>query len=414
SIVRCCCSASISSESSDDESTQKPFPVPESLRSKAATGQNALLVGGGAASPNPRSISALQLPGPGMYSEYAKNLRKEIMEGLRYILRTKNEYTFVYHGSGTTATTAVMDNLLEQGDKIVVGVYGHWSSIAAEIAERLGANVIRLKKPLGSRLTLEEIEKALSEHKPKVLYLLHGESTTGIFQPLDGIGNVCEKYGTLFAMDLVATIAQVPFDMDALKIDVAMMNTQKGIGGIVGLAPVSFSPKAVAMIKNRKTRPRVYHTDVTEQAREWLIEKPKCYQVGTCVHSTSLALFHMLREALANVVDEGIENVWARHEASNRYMYDRVAQMGLEFVVPVKKDRLPGTLIVKCPKGKDAHKIVSFMWDKYQIEISSGFGPQTFGKCIRIGLFGHNARVETAEIILDALEQTLGSPETDA
>ncbi|ODM91082.1 Serine--pyruvate aminotransferase, mitochondrial [Orchesella cincta] len=403
-----------SPEPFENESIRKPLPVPKCLSNRAATGEKGMLAGGGACTPYPRSFEAMKLACPGMYYTYAKTIRKEIMEGLRYILQTKNQYTFAYHGSGSTGTTAVMDNLIEQGDKVAVGVYGHWSSIAADIAERLGANVIRLKKPLGSRLTLEEIEKALSEHKPKVLYLLHGESTTGILQPLDGIGEACEKYGTILAVDLVSTVAQIPIEMDRMKIDVVMMNTQKAIGGVVGLAPVSYSPKAIAIIRNRKTPPRVYQTDVLEQAREWLIEEPKWYQVESCLHSVSLALLHMLREGLANIVDEGIENVWARHDQSSRYIFDRAEEMGLEFVVPVKEDRLPGTLLVKCPKGKDAYKVTGYMWDKHRIELSTGFGPPTIGKCIRVGLFGENARLDVAETIMDALKDSLSSPETNA
>ncbi|CAL8138968.1 unnamed protein product [Orchesella dallaii] len=388
------------------------YKKPECLKSPLET-ESRLLATGGPANPYNRSFDSLQLPILGMLEDPSIKILFDIQDGIRYVLQTKNEYTLVYHGTGTTGMTGVLDNMIEPGEKVLVGIIGYWATVASNIAKRLGANVIQMEKPHGSRFSLSEIEAALKQHRPNILYLINGESTTGVYQPLEGIGELCYKYDCISIIDVVATVGQQPIKMDENKIDVVYLSSQKGCGGIVGLAPVSFSPRAMRKVRRRQTVPKFYQTDITEQADAWYITMPVEQRNEAFLHSISMSLLYSLREGLANVVEEGIENVWQRHADTHRYIQFRARKLGLEPYVKNPEDRLIGTTIFWAPKGKDAVKIEHYMLEKFNIEISVGLFVD-MGKVIRVGLFGSNANRATATVVMDALEFALNSTDTNS
>ncbi|ODM96139.1 Serine--pyruvate aminotransferase, mitochondrial [Orchesella cincta] len=389
------------------------FPLiaaPESLKLPLLTG-NRFLVSGGASNPSRRAFQAMQRPLLGTFENGTRRILSDIQDGLRYILQTKNAYTLAFHGTGTTALLGVLDNLIEPGDKILVGVNGHWGQIVANLsAQRFGADVVKMEKPFGTRFSLDEIRLALQLHRPDFLYLASGESTTGVYQPLEGVGELCHRYNCITIADVVATVGQQPINMDANKIDAVYMNSQKGCGGIVGLAPVSFSSRAMNKIKRRTTLAKNYQTDMNGQAKAWFIESSELH--SAYVHSISLPLLYMLREGLANVADEGLENVWSRHKDAHRFLQRRAASLGLEHFVPNYDDRLVGASLYKVPAGKDAYKIQTYMLNKHSTEIYPGY-KILLGKVIRFGFIGSNANRETVSKVMSALEDALASPSTD-
>ncbi|CAL8138964.1 unnamed protein product [Orchesella dallaii] len=388
------------------------YEKPECLQFPLET-QPRLLASGGPTNPYNRSFDSLRLPMLGMLEDPTIKILFDIQDGIRYVLQTKNEYTLVYHGTGVMGMSGVLDNLIEPGDKVLVGVIGFWSDVGARNAERFGANVIRMEKPIGSRFSLREIEAGIKQHRPKILYLVNGESSTGVYQPLEGIGNLCHKYDCITIIDVVATVGQQPLKMDEDKIDVVFMNSQKGLGGIVGLSPVSYSPRAMSKVRRRRSLPRILQTDINAQAEAWFITKPIESKHEVYVHSLSVTLLYSLREGLARVAEEGIENVWNRHADTHRYVHFRATKIGLEPFVANPEDRLEGISIFVTPPGKDAFKIEKYMLEKFRIEISPGL-VTTLGKVIRIGLIGNNANRETAARLMDALEIALNSTETNS
>ncbi|CAL8085331.1 unnamed protein product [Orchesella dallaii] len=387
------------------------YEKPECLQSPLEP-ENRLLVSGAAANPYKRSFEALRLPMLGHMGDRTIKMLSEIQEGLRYVLQTKNEYTLAYHGTGTTGMSGVLDNMIEPGDKILVGVMGYWGDKVAKIAQRFGAIVIRMEKSPGSRLSLSEIEAELEMHRPDLLFLVSGESSTCVYQPVEGIGELCYKYDCISIIDVIATAGIQPIRMDENKIDVVYFNTHKGCGGIVGLSPVSYSPRAMSKVKRRQTLPRIYQTDITVQAEAWYITMPKESPHDGWRHSFSICLLYSLREVLARIVEEGIENVWERHADTHRYFTSRAEKLGLEHFVPNPEDRLLATIMFKVPPGKDGYKIVSYISEKYQIDISPGLFVN-MGKVLRVGLFGNNANRETAATVIEALESALNSTATD-
>ncbi|CAL8138976.1 unnamed protein product [Orchesella dallaii] len=389
------------------------YPSPDSLTSPLQTEPRRRLVSGGATNPYNRSFDALRLPMMGMMEDPTIKILFDIQDGIRYVLQTKNEYTVAYHGTGTTGMSGVLDNMIEPRDKVLVCIIGYWGNVVAKIAQRFGANVVRMEKSHGSRFSLNEIEAGLHRHRPNILYLVNGESSTGVYQPIDGIGNLCHKYNCITIVDVIATVGQQPIKMDENKIDVVYMNSQKGLGGIVGLSPVSFSPRAMRKVRRRRSFPVIYQTDINEQADAWFITKPVESRHEAYTHSISVSLLYMLREGLARVAEEGIENVWERHADTHSYIQFRAAKLGLESFVPKPEDRLIGTSIWKAPRGKDGFKIEKYMLEKFGIEISPGLFIAS-GKVIRVGLFGSNANREAVSRIMDALEIALNSTETNS
>ncbi|CAL8138958.1 unnamed protein product [Orchesella dallaii] len=384
---------------------------PQCLKAPLQT-ESRLLASGGATNPYNRSFDSLRFPTMGMLEDGAVKIMSEVQDGIRHLLQTENDYTLVYHGTGTTGMTGVLDNMIEPGDKILVGEMGYWATVAVNIAKRLGANVIQMETSHGSRFSLSEIEAALQKHRPTILYLINGESSTGVYQPLEGIGELCYKYDCISIIDVVATVGQQPIKMDENKIDVVYFNSQKGCGGIVGLAPVSFSPRAIRKVRRRQTLPKIYQTDITEQADAWYITMSAEQRNEAFLHSFSMSLLYSLREGLARIVEEGIENVWYRHADTHRYLQFRAEKLGLEPYVRNPEDRLIGTTVFWAPKGKDAVKIEHYMLEKFNIAISAGLFVDV-GKVIRIGLFGNNANRVAATKVMDALEIALHATETN-
>ncbi|CAL8090239.1 unnamed protein product [Orchesella dallaii] len=335
------------------------YEKPESLQSPLEP-ETRLLVSGAAANPYKRSFEALRLPMLGHMGDRTIKMLSEIQEGLRYVLQTKNEYTLAYHGTGTTGMSGVLDNMIEPGDKILVGVKGYWGDKVAKIAQRFGANVVRMEQTPGSRFSLNQIEAELEMHRPDILFLVSGESSTCVYQPLEGIGELCYK----------------------------------------------------SKVKRRETPPRIYQTDITVQAEAWYITMPKESPHDGWRHSFSICLLYSLREVLARIVEEGIENVWERHADTHKYFTSRAEKLGLEHFVPNPEDRLVATIMFKVPTGKDGYKIVNYISEKFQIDISPGLFVN-MGKVLRVGLFGSNANRETAATVIEALESALNSTQTD-
>lgn len=121
----------------------------------------------------------------------------DIKEGLQYVLQTRNDFTLAVHGTATAGCHAVLDNLIEEGDKVLALINGYWGELMANMSERLGAQVVRFNRAPGTVFTLDEIENALRVHRPDIVLVVQGESSTTVRQPLEGVGDLCEKYDFL-------------------------------------------------------------------------------------------------------------------------------------------------------------------------------------------------------------------------
>lgn len=370
---------------------QKPLSVPEKL-----------LMGPGPSNCPPRVLHAMSLPVLGHLHPETCSIMDEVKAGIQYAFQTRNPLTLAVSTSGHGGMEAAMCNLIEPGDIVLVAVHGIWGERAADMARRYGGNVKTIEKPAGENFCLNAVERGLSQHRPVVFFITQGESSTGVYQPLEGLGVLCHKYNCLLIVDTVASLGGVPVYTDQWEIDVIYSGSQKVLGAPPGLAPISFSPRALAKIESRKTPIAVFYWDMKLLGTYWAcFGTPRIYH-----HTIPVSLLYGLREGLSIVVEEGINKCIARHQACARRFHDGLEKLGLSLFVEKKEARLPTVTTIKVPKGVDWRLVQEFAMKKYRLEISGGLGP-TAGKVMRIGLMGYNATMEKVDLALKALGEGL-------
>lgn len=370
----------------------KPISVP-----------NRLLLGPGPSNLAPRILAAGGLQMIGHMHKEMYQIMDEIKQGIQYVFQTKNRLTLAISGSGHSALEAALLNLLEPGDSFLVGVNGIWGQRAAEIGERAGARTHPMTKDPGGHYTLQEVEEGLAQHKPAVLFLTQGESSSGILQPLEGFGELCHRYKCLLLVDCVASLGGAPIHMDQQGIDVLYSGSQKVLNAPPGTALISFSDKARDKIYSRKTKPYSFYLDIKLLANFWSCDddQPRTYH-----HTTPVISLYSLRESLALIAEEGLENSWRRHREVTSYLQERLQELGLQLFVKDPALRLPTVTTVAVPAGYNWRDIVNYLTDHFSIEITGGLGP-SLGKVLRIGLLGCNATRENVDRVTQALKEAL-------
>ncbi|XP_053565881.1 alanine--glyoxylate aminotransferase [Bombina bombina] len=336
-----------------------------------------------------------------MHSEMFQ-IMDNIKQGIHYAFQTQNTLTLAVSGSGHCAMEAALFNVLEKGDVFLVAVNGIWGERAADIAERIGADVHRLIKPPGEGFTLKDVEKALAEHKPCLFFITHGESSSGVVQPLDGIGELCHRYNCLLLVDSVASLGGAPIYMDKQGIDILYSGSQKVLNAPPGTAPISFSEAASKKIFNRKTKPPSLYVDLTWLANYWGCDgKPRIYH-----HTGPVTNFFTLREGLAMLAEQGLERSWELHRENALRLHKGLEALGLKLFVKDPALRLPTVTTICVPAGYDWKDITTYIMKNYSIEITGGLGPST-GKVLRIGLMGYNSTKTNVDRVLEALRNAL-------
>ncbi|XP_062987609.1 alanine--glyoxylate aminotransferase [Elgaria multicarinata webbii] len=383
-------------------SSQKQLVPPPAPLLQPLSVPDRLLLGPGPSNSSPRILSAggRQLIGH-MHKEMIQ-IMDEIKLGIQYAFQTQNPLTLAVSGTGHCAMEAALLNMVEQGDKVMVAVNGFWGERATDIAERLGAEVHQLVKAPGEYFTLEEIERGLVEHAPLLFFITHGESSTGVAQPLDGLGELCHRYNCLLLVDAVASLGGTPILMDQQGIDILYSGSQKVLSAPPGASPISFSKRARNKISTRKTKPISFYLDMEELTKYWgCDDNPRKYH-----HTAPINTFFCLREALAILAEKGLENSWKIHKENSQYLCAGLQKLGLQLFVNEPDARLPTVNTVFVPKGYDWKEITEYIMKNHGIEISGGLGASA-GKVLRIGLMGYNSTKFNVDRILNALEDAL-------
>ncbi|XP_031452351.1 serine--pyruvate aminotransferase [Phasianus colchicus] len=376
-------------------------PLPRELLRPLAV-PHRLLLGPGPSnvSPRVRAAGGQQILGH-MHPEVLQ-VMDDIKAGIQYAFQTQNRLTLAISGTGHCAMEAALINLLEGNDTMLVGTNGIWGQRAADIARRLGAKVHELLKPPGEYFTLQDIQEGLAQHKPSMLFITHGESSTGVLQPLEGLGELCHRHGCLLLVDAVASLGGAPILMDQQGIDVLYTGSQKALSAPPGSSPISFSERAREKMLRRKTRPPSFYLDMDCLASYWGCSgEPRMYH-----HTVPISGIFCLREALAILAEQGLENSWEQHQAVCTRLCQGLQDLGLELFVKEEAVRLPTVTTVRVPEGYNWKEITAFLMDKHSIEISGGLGP-TAGKVLRIGLMGYNATQDNVDRLLRALRDAL-------
>lgn len=358
-------------------------------------------MGPGPANADPRILAAQTLPLLGhMHPPFLK-IMDEVCQGLRYVFQTDSKYTLCVSGTGHAGMEAAIANLVEPGETVVIGNKGIWGARVCDMAERFGANVIDMKVEPGKTFSLDVMTEYLQKHKPALLFLCQGESSTGVQQNLAGIGDVCRQTGTLLLVDTVCSLGGVPLFADEWKIDCIYSGSQKCLSAPPGGAPLMLNDRAMDKLKNRKTKVRSYYLDMNLVGDYWGWYGSRSYH-----HTGMVSMWYAMREALALVAEEGLPAMWERHQKVHEQLWEGLSKMGLEPFVEDPKDRLCTVNTIKVPEGVDWAAVVKNSMDTYNVEIAGGLGP-TIGKVWRVGLMGYNARAVNVEMVLAAFEDGL-------
>lgn len=343
------------------------------------------------------SCQVLAVMCPEMYA-----LMDGIKAGLKYFFQTTNDMTLAIDGAGHAAMEASLVNIVEPGDKVLVLDSGIWTQRAGDIAERCGAVVKSLTCPIGEVFSLTEIREGLQTFKPHVLFACQGDSSSGVLQPIEGIGDLCHQHDCLLVVDGVASFGGVPFFMDKWKVDVAYSGSQKVLSTPPGVSPISFGPRARAKMASRKTKVQSFYFDMTMQMKYWAVDGAK----RVYHHTTSVSLFYALRESLLMLAEEGLEASWNRHRKNAELLWEGLDKLGLELFVKNKAARLPTVTAIKVPAGIDFNAFNQYLAQTYSIEAVSGIGPSAANGW-RIGLLGNNSTPENVVAVLKAVDEGL-------
>ena len=357
-----------------------------------------ILLGPGPANVHPRVLGALSVPPVGHLDPTFLELMDELCNLLRYAWQTENKMTIAVSGTGSAAMEATIANSVEPGDVVLVGVKGYFGHRLVDMAGRYGGDVKQINKPWGEAFTLEEIKAGLETYKPKVLALVHAETSTGVRQPLEGVAELCHKYGCLLLVDTVTSLGGVPLFIDEWGIDLAYSCSQKGLSCPPGASPFTMSARALEKLQNRQSKVPNWYLDMSLLTKYW--GSDRVYH-----HTAPINMNYAFREALRLVAEEGLEARWARHQKNAELLWSGLAELNLKCHVP-KETRLPTLTTVRIPEGVDGKAVCRKLLNEYNIEIAGGLG-DLGGKVWRIGLMGHNSRPENVLLLLEALKTVL-------
>ncbi len=364
-----------------------------------------VLMGAGPSASYPEALRAMGANTLGHLDPEFLTIMGNVGTMLRRVFKTKNPITGAVPGTGTAGMEAGLCNLIEPGDEVLCLVFGYFSNRMKQMCERMGAVVTLLERPWGTAFTTEEVKAALDKMKnPRVVTVVQAETSTGILQPVEEIIQLAHDRGALVVVDAVTSLAGCPLYTDDWDCDVVFSGTQKCIGAPPGLSPITFSPRAMDRIRERKVPVQSWYFDMSLVETYW----GDTGGGGRAYHYTapSNALFG-LHEALRMTLIEGVENRWARHEMHSRALMGGLQALGLE---PFAEEgfRLWQINSVKVPEGMDDQVLRTRLLREYNIEIGAGLGPIK-GQVWRVGVMGYSANRSNVLLLLSAMEDILGS-----
>ncbi|MDU2064290.1 MAG: alanine--glyoxylate aminotransferase family protein [Sporomusaceae bacterium] len=363
----------------------------------------------------PRVLRAMGTPILGQFDPEFTQIMNETMEMLRELFQTKNKWAFPIDGTSRAGIEAVLSSLIETGDSVLIPIYGRFGHLLTEIAERYGAEVVNLETEWGTVFDPETVIAEIRRVKPKIVAMVHGETSTGCMQPLKEIGEACRELDILFVVDVVATIGGVDVKVDEWKIDAAIGGTQKCLSVPSGMAPITFNSRVEAVLLERKRIERGLADSSMYKANQSRMIRSNYFDLSQLMdywgparlnhHTEATTMVYALREGLRIVLEEGLEARFARHKLHEAALTEGLSAMGLQLYGD-PSCKVPVVTSVSIPEGIDGEAVRYMLLEEFQIEIASSFGPLK-GKIWRIGTMGYSCRKKNILHVLGALEATL-------
>ncbi|OAS83979.1 pyridoxal-phosphate-dependent aminotransferase family protein [Metabacillus litoralis] len=363
---------------------------------------------------DPRVLRAMSTPVLGQFDPAFTQIMNETMEMLRQVFQTKNRWAFPIDGTSRAGIEAVLCSVIEQGDRVLIPIYGRFGHLLTEIAERSGADIHIMECEWGDVFDQEEIINEIKRVKPKVVAIVHGETSTGCMQPLDKIGPACRALNVLCIVDAVATIGGTEVKVDEWQLDAVIGGTQKCLSVPSGMAPISYNDRIEQVINVRKKVEKGIATeddllDVKQPIRSNYFDLSQLQDYWgprrLNHHTEATSMLYALREGTRIVLQEGLKERFERHLLHEKALVEGIKAMGLKLFndIPWK---LPMVTCINIPEGIDGESVRMMLLRQFGIEIASSFGPLQ-GKIWRIGTMGYSCRKENILFVLAALEGVL-------
>ncbi len=358
-----------------------------------------ILMGPGPTNVHPRVLQALASPIIGHLDPKFLEIMDEVQELLRWLFQTKNRFTLPVSGTGSAGMETCFANVFERGEKVLIGVNGVFGKRMTETARKYGIIPLPFEKTWGAIIGHEAVDAALRSEKDIAgVAVVHGETSTGVRQPLKEIGKLCKNHDAVFLVDTVSSLGGVPLYVDEWNIDVCYTGTQKCLSCPPGLAPVTFSDKALDKINQRKSEVESWYFDMSMVKKYWSDER--VYH-----HTAPINMVYGLREALIMLYEEGFEMLFKRHLRNSHALLAGLRELELSPFVE-EEYRLPQLNSVIIPEEIDDKAVRSALLQEFDIEIGAGLGPLA-GKIWRIGLMGQSSTQKNVVYFLSVLEQIL-------
>ncbi|WP_413378944.1 pyridoxal-phosphate-dependent aminotransferase family protein [Paenibacillus taichungensis] len=363
---------------------------------------------------DPRVLRALSFPILGQFDPEFTSLMNETMAMLRELYMTDNEWCYPVDGTSRSGIEAVLVSLIQPGDKVLVPIYGRFGHLLVEISERCGAEVIFFETEWGTVFDPEEVIKAIHAHKPSLVAMVHGETSTGQMQPLTEIGKACRELDILLVVDAVATIGGTPVETDAWHLDAVMGGTQKCLSVPSGMAPITYNSRVEKKLMSRKTVERGLR-DATSARAEGRTIASNYFDLSQLQdywssarlnhHTEATSMLYGLHEGLRILLQEGLDARFQRHRINERALVAGIQGMGLKLYGELSS-KLPMVTCIEIPDDIDGESVRSMLLNDFSIEIASSFGPLK-GKIWRIGTMGFSCQRKNVLHVLGALEAVL-------
>jgi alanine-glyoxylate transaminase / serine-glyoxylate transaminase / serine-pyruvate transaminase len=360
-----------------------------------------LLAGPGPSNVEPAVLAAMQKPMLGHLDPDLHEILTELIDFQRQVYKAKGGLVFPHQATGSSGMECGLINLLEPGDTAIVAVTGFFGNRIARMAERTGAKVVEVRADYGRIAPNEQLLEALDQNPDaKLLAVVHAETSTGVRHPVEELGRELQRRGgdTLLFVDCVTSLGADPIEFDEWGFDYAYSCTQKALAAPPGMSPIAISDRALERVAARKA-PVPFTFDLDLLAKYW-VDRPITYH-----HTAPILHIYALHEALRGVLEEGLEQRFARHQEAGAYLQAQVRDRGLDLLADPAY-QLAQLSAVRVPEGVNGKEVQGRVLKEHDIEIGGGLGPDA-PDIWRLGLMGHNARREAADQVLAALDAVL-------
>lgn len=373
-----------------------------------------LLMGPGPINADPRVLRAMSSQLVGQYDPVMTNYMNQTMELYRQVFVTQNKWTMLVDGTSRAGIEAALVSIIRPGDDVLVPVFGRFGHLLCEIARRCRANVHTIEVPWGEVFDPQQVEDAIKSIRPRALLTVQGDTSTTMLQPLELLGEICQRYGVLFYTDATASFGGNPMLADAWHLDAVTAGLQKCLGGPSGSSPITVSDRLADEIGKRRHIEQGIKNDKHQDGLDELIYS-NYFDLGMIMdywgperlnhHTEATSMLFGARECARIIVQEGVQNCIQRHQLHGQAMVNGLQAMGLELFGDLehKMSNVTGVVIPDCVDGE---QVRSVLLNDFGIEIGTSFGPLA-GKIWRVGVMGYNARKDAVLTTLAAIEAVL-------